>query len=185
MCETRYGLNARLLEPNWTTLYILAIIYFPTRFHKNCKNIFFQTAVGSMGSIKQESGSNINTAATILTNPNAVGSGANNLSSPIMEGSSPIIGHVSTVTITSALPTPTSSSTTPNSDEQLPLTPSSSSGGTGSGSSGSGCGLLNTNNSIPKSPKSLHGPKKKQLQQQDEKSKYESVLYKKTKWKYI
>ncbi|XP_075146465.1 putative transcription factor capicua [Haematobia irritans] len=126
-------------------------------------------SVGSMSSIKQEGGG-FNTQ-TVLSNSTGGGNGANNLNSPIMEGSSPIIGHVSTVTITSALPTPTSSSTTPNSDEQLPLTPSSSSGGAGSGSSGVGCGPINnTNNTIPKSPKSLHGPKKKQLQQQDEKS---------------
>uniref|UniRef100_A0A1I8MG44 Uncharacterized protein n=1 Tax=Musca domestica TaxID=7370 RepID=A0A1I8MG44_MUSDO len=124
-------------------------------------------SVGSMGSIKQEGG-NFSTA-TILSNSNTGGGGTgggnvnNNLHSPTMEGSSPIIGHVSTVTITSALPTPTSSSTTPNSDEQLPLTPSSSSGGAGSGSSGST--TISTNNSsIPKSPKSLHGPKKKQHQ---------------------
>uniref|UniRef100_A0A1I8QD54 HMG box domain-containing protein n=1 Tax=Stomoxys calcitrans TaxID=35570 RepID=A0A1I8QD54_STOCA len=124
-------------------------------------------SVGSMGSIKQEGGGNFNTA-TILSNSGG-GNGANNLNSPIMEGSSPIIGHVSTVAITSALPTPTSSSTTPNSDEQLPLTPSSSSGGAGSGSSG-GCSSINASNIVPKSPKSMHGPKKKQLQQQDEKS---------------
>lgn len=37
--------------------------------------------------------------------------------------SSPIIGHVNSSSLTSALPTPTSSTTTPNSDEQQPLSP--------------------------------------------------------------
>lgn len=37
--------------------------------------------------------------------------------------SSPIIGHVNSSSLSSALPTPTSSTTTPNSDEQLALTP--------------------------------------------------------------
>ena len=37
--------------------------------------------------------------------------------------SSPIIGHVNSSSLSSALPTPTSSTTTPNSDEQQPLTP--------------------------------------------------------------
>ncbi|XP_043946813.1 putative transcription factor capicua isoform X8 [Drosophila biarmipes] len=45
----------------------------------------------------------------------------------MMEGSSPIIGHVNSSSLSSALPTPTSSTTTPNSDEQLPLTPTTSS----------------------------------------------------------
>ncbi|XP_017113652.1 putative transcription factor capicua isoform X9 [Drosophila elegans] len=45
----------------------------------------------------------------------------------IMDASSPIIGHVNSSSLSSALPTPTSSTTTPNSDEQLPLTPTTSS----------------------------------------------------------
>ncbi|XP_039495387.2 putative transcription factor capicua isoform X3 [Drosophila santomea] len=45
----------------------------------------------------------------------------------MMESSSPIIGHVNSSNLSSALPTPTSSTTTPNSDEQLPLTPTTSS----------------------------------------------------------
>ncbi|XP_039232470.1 putative transcription factor capicua isoform X3 [Drosophila yakuba] len=44
----------------------------------------------------------------------------------MMESSSPIIGHVNSSNLSSALPTPTSSTTTPNSDEQLPLTPTTS-----------------------------------------------------------
>ncbi|XP_034132844.1 putative transcription factor capicua isoform X7 [Drosophila guanche] len=43
-----------------------------------------------------------------------------------MDASSPIIGHVNSSSLSSALPTPTSSTTTPNSDEQLPLTPTTS-----------------------------------------------------------
>lgn len=115
-----------------------------------------------MSSIKQENNNYSSTqAGTILTNPNSGGQ-MKNLNSPIMDGSSPIIGHVSSVTLTSALPTPTSSSTTPNSDEQLPLTPASSSGCGGSGSS-------NNTSANPKSPKSIVGSKKKQPQP-DEKS---------------
>ncbi|XP_033246002.1 putative transcription factor capicua isoform X11 [Drosophila miranda] len=44
----------------------------------------------------------------------------------MMDASSPIIGHVNSSSLSSALPTPTSSTTTPNSDEQLPLTPTTS-----------------------------------------------------------
>ncbi|XP_046805452.1 putative transcription factor capicua [Lucilia cuprina] len=125
-------------------------------------------SVGSMSAIKQENNISPNnyTTATILSNTNSGGQ-MKNLNSPIMEGSSPIIGHVSAVALTTALPTPTSSSTTPNSDEQLPLTPASSSG-CGTGNSGSS-GSSNNTSTNPKSPKAANmGPKKKQ--QQDEKS---------------
>jgi len=58
----------------------------------------------------------------------------------MMESSSPIIGHVNSSNLSSALPTPTSSTTTPNSDEQLPLTPTTSSSNS------------NLNQQQPKSP---------------------------------
>ncbi|KAM7362771.1 putative transcription factor capicua isoform 2-T2 [Cochliomyia hominivorax] len=133
-------------------------------------------SVGSMTAIKQENNNQCNytTSATILSNSNSGGQ-MKNLNSPVMEGSSPIIGHVSTVTLTSALPTPTSSSTTPNSDEQLPLTPASSSGcgassGGSGGSGGSGSSNNNQTNTNPKSPKSTIAAGAKKKQPQDEKS---------------